>query len=88
MSNALDIKDYGDISCPEYAGNICHTLKKKETELNNVKRELEVYKKTLEMLAYDTAYEPMGTLEKRMAFKKEHAQKTIEKYLKKAGEDE
>ena len=48
-SNTLHIKDCGYVICPEYAGNICHTLKKKETELNNVKQELEVYKKALDL---------------------------------------
>lgn len=55
-------------------------------ELKQVKQDLDVYKKALEMLAYDTAYEPMGNLEKRIAFRKEHAQENIAKYLKKARE--
>ena len=52
----LDIKDYGYVICPEYAGNICHTLKQKDEELKALRveleknsKELEVYKKALEL---------------------------------------
>lgn len=58
-----------------------------EQEVKKVEQELAIYKKALENLAYDTAYEPMGNLEKRIAFKKERAQETIARYLKKAREE-
>ena len=42
MNNNSIIEQYCFTSCPEYVGNICHTLKEKE-------RELEVYKKALNL---------------------------------------
>lgn len=49
----LDIKDYGDVVCPEYSGNICHTLKQKE-------KELEIYKRALEQIANDYSFNTDG----------------------------